>query len=406
MQNQIPNGWQKVKLSVITSAIFSGGTPDTRKEEYWSGSIKWLSSGETRNRFIYDTDKKISQAGIHNSSTRFAKVGDVVVASAGQGNTRGQTSMLKTDTYINQSVISIRADKNKLDSNFLFYNLSNRYYELRSVSDDTSIRGSLTTKIFKDLSIILPIKIVEQKSISSILCSFDNKIEINNKIAKNLEVTAQTIFKEWFVKNKNASEWQVVKIKDLAKIKKGISYSSSEISEKRDGLPMINLANFQRGGGLNPKGVKYFTGKYKTENLVNPGDIVIALTDLTSNREVIGHPARVPSYSDWSNILFSLDTCAVQTENIYVEFLYYLMLQKSFSYLMASSAGGTNVAHLSPSFIENYEFVLPDNDSLRRFKYIVEPIFKKTNEIEAENQKLAQMRDSLLPKLIKGEIRV
>lgn len=124
--------------------IYSGGTPTTSNSDYWNGNLGWLSSGETRNRFITNTEKTITQLGADNSSTRLASKYDIVIASAGQGLTRGQTSMLLLDTYINQSVLVIHADKLVLP--FIFWNLASRYDELRAISDSSSIRGSLTTK--------------------------------------------------------------------------------------------------------------------------------------------------------------------------------------------------------------------------------------------------------------------
>ena len=124
--------------------IYSGGTPTTSNVAYWDGTFGWLSSGETRNRFVISTEKSITQTGIDNSSTKLASKHDIVMASAGQGFTRGQTSMLLIDTYVNQSVIVIHADRNILP--YLFWNLANRYEELRAISDSSSIRGSLTTK--------------------------------------------------------------------------------------------------------------------------------------------------------------------------------------------------------------------------------------------------------------------
>ena len=125
--------------------IYSGGTPATSNAAYWDGTFGWFSSGETRNRFVISTEKTITQAGIDNSSTKLAVKHDIVMASAGQGFTRGQTSMLLTDTYVNQSVIVIHAERNVLP--YLFWNLVNRYEELRAISDSSSIRGSLTTKM-------------------------------------------------------------------------------------------------------------------------------------------------------------------------------------------------------------------------------------------------------------------
>ena len=133
--------------------IYSGGTPATSNATYWGGAFGWFSSGETRNRFVISTEKSITQTGIDNSSTKLAVKHDIVMASAGQGFTRGQTSMLLIDTYVNQSVIVIHADRNILP--YLFWNLANRYEELRAISDSSSIRGSLTTKMIAAFEIPL-----------------------------------------------------------------------------------------------------------------------------------------------------------------------------------------------------------------------------------------------------------
>ena len=131
--------------------IYSGGTPATSNMAYWNGNLNWLSSGETRNRFVISTEKTITQLGADNSSTKSAQKYDIVIASAGQGFTRGQTSMLLLNTYINQSVIVLHAKKTVLP--YLFWNLTNRYDDLRAISDSSSLRGSLTTKMLSKLKI-------------------------------------------------------------------------------------------------------------------------------------------------------------------------------------------------------------------------------------------------------------
>lgn len=135
----------------LVDSIFSGGTPSTSNEAYWNGDHYWLSSGETSERFIVSTIKTITDAGASNSSTRKANKYDIVIASAGQGHTRGQTSMLLTDTYVNQSIIVVHAAPDYLP--YLFWNIANRYEELRAISNSNSIRGSLTTKMIGSLSI-------------------------------------------------------------------------------------------------------------------------------------------------------------------------------------------------------------------------------------------------------------
>jgi type I restriction enzyme S subunit len=136
---------QITNLGKYAKRIYSGGTPATSNSDYWGSTFNWFSSGETRNRFVTMTEKHITQAGVDNSSTKFAHKYDIVIASAGQGFTRGQVSMLLIDTYVNQSVIVIHSERTNLP--YLFWNLANRYEELRAISDSSSIRGSLTTKM-------------------------------------------------------------------------------------------------------------------------------------------------------------------------------------------------------------------------------------------------------------------
>lgn len=177
--------WTKDTLENVCEAIYSGGTPSTKHPEYWGGSFKWLSSGETSQRFIYDTDRKITKEGIENSSTRLAKKGSTVIATAGQGFTRGQASFLMVDTYMNQSVIACRPNEEKIVPLFLYYNLDDRYEEFRQLSDGTSTRGGLSGWILKRMEIKYP-PLNEQKQIVSILESLDRKIENNTLINKNL----------------------------------------------------------------------------------------------------------------------------------------------------------------------------------------------------------------------------
>lgn len=152
----VPNRWQIRPLSELCESVFSGGTPDTRRSEFWSGDLRWFSSGETREVVIIETEKRINALAVQNSSTRLAKPGDVLIASAGQGHTRGQTAYCAIETYINQSVVSVRTDTAKGHAAWTFYNLARRYDEMRMLSDSHSIRGSLTTKMLASMRVLCP----------------------------------------------------------------------------------------------------------------------------------------------------------------------------------------------------------------------------------------------------------
>ncbi len=319
--------------------------------------------------------------------------------------------------YPIDTVYFVDETKSEDDLQFLYYLLSR--VPFKRIGSDVGVPG-LSRDLAYQLEVVIPEDINEQKRIAGMLAAFDEKIENNNRIIKALEEMAQAIYKEWFVGfrfpghekaefidselGRIPKGWEVKRFSDIAHLNKGVSYSSKEIAAKNGGLPMINLANFLRGGGFNANGIKHYTGEHKDSHLVKPGQIVIAMTDLTSNREVIGHPARVPE--DFEKALISLDVCSVSTEDIYVEFLYSAMLRRDFSQLMAGSASGTNVSHLSKTNIENYILILPDTDLLSKFNDLIRPMFTLQINLEAESRKLAAMRDLLLPRLMSGEIRV
>ena len=152
----VPYGWRVVNVGETCRSIFSGGTPSTQAAHFWGGNIPWLSSGETRNHYVIDTDKTITEAGVSNSSTRVARAGCTVIAGAGQGHTRGQTSLLTLDSYINQSVVALDANPQVSSDLFLFFDLARRYEEFRQLSDSHSSRGSLTTKLLAGVKVVLP----------------------------------------------------------------------------------------------------------------------------------------------------------------------------------------------------------------------------------------------------------
>ena len=311
-------------------------------------------------------------------------------------------------------VIRINND-NDFDKNFLYYVLSDDNFFAYSVM---SSRGTKMPRGDKDAIMEYKVPLPDlptQKKIASIFGAYDEKIENNNKIIKNLELTAQTIFNEWFVNFKFPgckkvkmveSEmgeipegWNLKKISEVAYLNKGISYTSAEINTEQKGVALINLGNFLRGGGFNSEGTKYYTGEYKSTHIVKPGQILIAMTDLTSNREVIGHPARLPE--NFKEAIISLDVCSLNPKKeIYIEFIYNSMLRRSFSKLMASCASGTNVSHLKKENIEGYDLIFPEESLLVKFNNLAQPIFTKQAILEEENEKLKQSRDQLLVKLV------
>ncbi len=360
------------------------------------------------------TKRFINEAMYASFIRKEIRENDVLVTLVGNGF--GNIGLApKEKSVIIQNTIGLRANKFSVNS-YIFYLLS-LYKEKIIARDRGAAQPSIKVGDLLDIEINLP-DLPTQKKIASILGAYDAKIENNNTIIKNLEATAQAIFKEWFVKLRFPgyekvkmveSElglipegWGVKKISDVATLNKGVSYSSPEISDKPTGLPLVNLKCFTRGGGFKLEGLKYYTGEFRKKHEVVPGQIVIALTDLTPTREVIGRPARIPIITGFNKILISLDVCSLQIKEGMeesLEFIYYTLRRREFGELMALSASGTTVAHLSATNIEDYEFVFPEQSIIKKFHDFIEEPFTLHGYLSVENQKLKASRDQLLKKL-------
>ena len=185
LEKEIPEGWEVGKISDISNKIFSGGTPSTDIDENWNGKFYWLSSGETGKKYILNTERKITELGIKNSTTKKSKKLSTVIATAGQGKTRGQSALIINDVYINQSIISVEPLKIEY-SFFIFLNINHRYEELRNDSDAQSIRGSINSNDIKNLSLLIPFENLIEKFYNTIKSNFEF-IVIKTKENQKLE---------------------------------------------------------------------------------------------------------------------------------------------------------------------------------------------------------------------------
>lgn len=388
--------WKEYKIADLVKIIFSGGTPNTKVNEYWNGSLPWLSSGETKNRYINSTEKTITESGAQNSSTRLALSGDVVMASAGQGYTRGQVSFLNIDTFINQSVIAIRANEKVLDKKFLFYNLSSRYEELRAISDSNSIRGSITTKMVKSMNIRIP-DLNTQKAIANTLSSIDDKIETSKQINHHLEQMAQAIFKSWFVDfepfgGKMPNDWTIGKLSDVLKlIKNGINDKDKQKLPyvPIDILPMHSLS-------LN---------SYKSNDEAKSSLITFKKNDiLLGAMRVYFHRVCISPFTG-----ITRSTCFVLRpfNKIYLEYcLLTCNLKSSIEYAQSTSKGSTMPYAVWENGLAELKIPIPTEKVIKNFSKIVSPLIKTLQDSIYEIENLQNLRDTLLPKLLSGEISV
>jgi len=199
--------------------------------------------------------------------------------------------------------------------------------------------------------------------------------------------------------------WGITQVKDLASTTKGKSYKSSELSESDTAL--VTLKSFQRGGGYRLDGLKAYTGSYKSEQLVEAGDLVVAYTDVTQAADIIGKPAIVISDPEFKKLVISLDVAVVRPSDKRLKyFLYALTKTSRFQRHTYAHSTGTTVLHLSKDAIPDFQFVFPNESVFALYDQFVANNFDKIEKNICSIRTLTKLRDTLLPKLISGELRL
>ena len=187
--------WKQIPIIECIDLI-GGGTPKTSVAEYWDGDIPWLSVKDFNNdyRHVYSTEKHITEAGLNNSSTKLLQKDDIIISARG---TVGEMAMIPFPMAFNQSCYGIRA-KDGINSTFLYYLLKNSISKLKLMTHG-SVFDTITRDTFATLIVGIPDK-KTQDAIAATLAAIDDKIELNNKINDNLEQQAATVFGDWLSK--------------------------------------------------------------------------------------------------------------------------------------------------------------------------------------------------------------
>lgn len=184
---RIPEDWNIKKIGNVCKVV-TGGTPSTQHPEYFRGNIKWLKSGDIKRLYIYDTEEKITQLGVENSNAKIHPANSVAIALSGRGQTRARTAIIKEPMTCSQSV-AIMIPNPELMPEYLHYNLSNRYLEIRNLTGHLD-RSGLNLSIVSNIQIPIP-SVAEQEQIASILTTVDRKLELERDEKARLERVKQ-----------------------------------------------------------------------------------------------------------------------------------------------------------------------------------------------------------------------
>ena len=342
----------------------------------------------------------VTSAGIsdfHNES----KVKAPGVAM-GRYGTIGAIYFIREDFWPHNTTLYVKDFKGN-DPHFVSYFLRTLNYQAHN--DKSSVPG-LNRNHLHLIPVIFPPR-PEQRIIAEVLGALDDKIEVNRRMNATLESMARAVFRQWFVENEEVKKWEVGFLHDIANIVKGVSYRSVDLVEESD-TALVTLKSMGRGGGYREDGLKPYSGDYKPQQKLAAGEVVIAHTDLTQAADVIGRAARIETSEKHPNLVASLDMAIVRPkEKPYTnEYLYGVLSQVEFSDHAYGYTNGTTVLHLSSKALPEYQFRIPPKNKVKEFSDLVSPVFLKIDNNKKESRTLGSLRDSLLPKLMRGEVRV
>ena len=347
----------------------------------------------------------VSPAKIPNGSAIAYQINDILIS-----NIRPYFQKIwqaNCDGACSADVLCIRANED-IDDKYLYYLLSQQIffdYIMSGAKGCKMPRGDKSQIMQWQIS--LP-PLAEQKRIADILSAIDDKIELNRRINANLEQQAQALYKSWFVDNKK-DDWKEVPLSEVADFVGGYSYKGNELVESSM-TAMATIKNFERKGGFKVDGFKDIvaSNKLKAEHHANLFDILVAHTDLTQNADVIGNAEMLLTFDKYSDIIFSMDLVKVLPKQTfpYKYLLAALLKNPHFKKHCMGYVNGTTVLHMSKKALPEYVINLPSIEEIQSMDNAFKAYYLKMAEILQENNSLSTLRDTLLPKLMSGEITV
>lgn len=368
---KIPVEWD-VKMIQEIGEVVSGGTPKTKEDSYWDGNISWITPKDLSSfteRYIEVGERSITELGLKNSSAKLLPKGTVLFSSRAP---IGYLAIARKELCTNQGFKNIVCDKKYSSNEFLFYMLKAKKNEIESIAGGSTFK-EVSGKVVKEFKIPIP-PLEEQKAIAHILSTLDDKIEVNNQINKTLENMAHAYFDDMFP-NVAAGD---TTIGEYITPKRGKNLLSKDAISGE--VPVI-------AGGLSPA---------TYHNVSNTQSPVITISASGANAGFVNL---------WTVPVWSSDSSFIDygmTKDVY---FWYVMLKKRQKEIYDSQTGSAQ-PHIYPKHITIMPTIKLNDDEINLYTKRVTPLFKKIANNLYEISKLQLIRDTLLPKLMSGEIRV
>ncbi|VWL85363.1 hypothetical protein OMES3154_00648 [Oceanivirga miroungae] len=314
-------------------------------------------------------------------------------------------------------LIKFSIDEKKVNPKYIKYFCQSKQYKDWINSFNTgSTRGNINAQTLGKM----PIPLIERKIqdiLVSVLSSIDEKIKKNNEINNNLEQQASALFKSWFVDFEPfgyamPSNWEVATLDTIADFQNGYAFKSKDLLSKPapNTYKVFKQGHISRGGGFISDGTKSWYPKSSATSLgkfiLRKGDILMAMTDMKDNVAILGNTAIMPVDNEYIVNQRVGHLRANNYKGITYPYIYLLTNNKNFLTDLRSRANSGVQVNLSSAEIKLSEIVIATEKINKAFSDIVMPMCERIIQNQLENQRLAVLRDTLIPKLMSGELDV
>lgn len=375
----------------------------TKQSELSPTGIPILRVAEIGDGFLAPkSEDRIDESFRPAIGIKISQPGDVLLTTKGTVGRRAIVPDSGAGFAYSPQVCFFRVLDKSIDPQWLYYWLGGREFWAQAigVSAQTDMAPYISLRDLRAIAIELP-TIGEQRAIAATLGALDDKTESNQR---TMLLLSELVSAE-FARVVSGSEIPHEFLGDVTTTTKGRSYKSAELEESDTAL--VTLKSIDRNGGYKRDGLKPYTGIYKPDQIVRPGEIVVAQTDLTQGAEVVGRGVRVPESGEYQTLVASLDLAIVRPKgDMPVEYLYGLLSSEAFRQHCRSHVTGTTVLHLAKDAIPSWRAPIAATNDQHEFAVTARALLTRADFLGRENERLIALRDSLLPELLSGRIRV
>ena len=384
--------WVECKISDIGTVV-GGATPSTKKtENYEGGNIAWITPKDLSTlsgRYIKCGERNITEIGLKNCSTQLLPKNTVLFSSRAP---IGYVAIAANEVCTNQGFKSVIPNE-AIDPLFLFYLLKHNKDKIEAMGSGTTFK-EVSGNTMKNIIVRVPLDKEVQKNIASMLGALDDKIEENKRINNNLEEQAKAIFSNEFLTLETLPDgWNQASLIDIADYLNGLAMQKYRPTADETGIPVLKIKELRQT--CCDDNSELCSPNIKSEYIIQDGDVIFSW----SGSLLVDF---------WCGGICGLNQHLFKvTSNKYNKWFYYAWTKHHLDRFIAVAADkATTMGHIKRDELAKAKVLIPNEADYQRIGALLQPIYDLIISNRIENKKLSSLRDTLLPKLISGELDV